>query len=334
MKYCNIFLRSMKLTSAIAVTSLFFVCGCDGKYKDEIGGIQEEIDAVKARMEKVADEVNSEIEALTIIVRSIEQQDYIEDVESLYENGEISGYRIRFFKGGEIVIMNGKNGTDAKDGHSPLLGAKLDTDGRWYWTMDGEWLLDKSGTKVTLSPDTGINGAQGSPGSDGKDGVSPVLKIENDMWYYSLDGGYSWTEYGRATGADGKDGADGVIAETIFDNIYFSDGNAVFVLKNGSVITVPVAQPFSLALSQTSGIRLPAGGVVTIGYEISGSEEDILVCCAAESGWKAIVEKTDIASGFIRITAPTPFTAGKVVVFASARNGRLCVETLTFEEIN
>lgn len=334
MKHFNGFIMSLKCLLPLVMVAIVFVCGCDAKYKDEINGIQEEIDAVKARIEQVVDEVNSEIEALTVIVRSIEQKDYIKDVEPLYENGEISGYRIVFYKGGEIVIMNGKDGTDAKDGHSPLLGAKQDTDGCWYWTMDGEWLLDKTGAKISLTPDTGEDGRPGSSGGAGKDGVSPLLKIENGMWYFSLDGGSSWTEYGRATGADGKDGADGVVAETIFDNIYFSDGNAVFVLKNGSVITVPVALPFTLALSQTSGIRLPAGGVVTVGYEISGAEEDVLVCCSAECGWKAVVEKADIASGCIRITAPIPFTEGKVVIFASAGDGRLCIETLTFEEIN
>lgn len=46
------------------------------------------------------------------------------------------GYTIRFAKGTPIVVYNGKPGT------APVVSVKKDTDGIYYWTLDGEWITD------------------------------------------------------------------------------------------------------------------------------------------------------------------------------------------------
>lgn len=354
---CDMTRRLLMRAAVIVPVAIAALSSCDDRYKDEFAEIQAGIDDVNRRLDSIAAAVNSEVASLERIVKAVEENDYITSVEPVYEGGALLGYRITFFKGGEIMITNGKDGQDGadgkdgedgkdgqdgqdgtdgkdgRDGHSPVIGARQDTDGKWYWTLDGEWLLGPSGTKICLNPEDGKDGSDGSDGKDGKDAVSPLMKIENGHWFISVDGGKTWSDYGPACGADGADGADGVVAETIFDYVYFMDGNAFFALKSGQIMIVPVYTAFTMTLSQTSDIPVRAGGKVVLRYELFGVEGDVNIVCAAEGDWTARVDKTDIDSGNIAVTAPSPFSEGKVVVFANAADGRMCIETLTFVEL-
>ena len=62
----------------------------------------------------------------------------------------------------------GADGADGKDGQTPVIGIKKDTDGKYYWTLNGAWLYDDNGNKI---PTTGADGAPGADGSDGEDGA-------------------------------------------------------------------------------------------------------------------------------------------------------------------
>ena len=76
------------------------------------------------------------------IVTALQNNDYITSVDPLTENGKVVGYTIKFAKSNPIVIYNGKDGAD---GNTPVIGVKKDTDGIYYWTLDGEWLTDEKG---------------------------------------------------------------------------------------------------------------------------------------------------------------------------------------------
>ena len=60
--------------------------------------------------------------------------------------------------------------------------AQDDTDGLWYWTIDGEWLV-VDGQRIRAQ---GIDGEDGQPGEDA---VSPQVRINPDtkMWEISVD---------------------------------------------------------------------------------------------------------------------------------------------------
>lgn len=58
------------------------------------------------------------------------------------------------------------------DGKSPDISVKQAADGKWYWTLNGEWLLDKDGNTIPVT---------------GERGVTPSMKIENGKWYVSYD---------------------------------------------------------------------------------------------------------------------------------------------------
>ena len=117
-----------------------------------------------------------------------------------------------------------------------------DTDGIYYWVIDGEWLLDSKGDKIKAVGVDGVDGSNGSNGEDGTngvDGITPRLKIENDYWYVSYDEGATWMELGKATGEDGTDGSNGEDGDSIFASVTQDDEYVYFNLADGTMITLP-----------------------------------------------------------------------------------------------
>ena len=229
-------MRKIQLFILSVVIVLF--TACHGNLWDAI----EDLDARVARLEELCKEMNTNITSLQTIVSVIQENDVITGITPIEKGGKVVGYTISFDKHEPITIYNGEdgkdgangaNGVDGKDGYTPILGVAKDSDGVYYWTLDGEWLLDAEGNKLRVTGrdgkdgidgedgkdgadgkdgedgKDGQNGTNGANGVDGKDGVTPQLKIENNYWYVSYDNGETWTELGKAVGEDGKDGIDG-----------------------------------------------------------------------------------------------------------------------------
>ena len=100
--------------------------------------------------------------------------------------------------------QNGKDGLNGQDGHTPIIGVAQDTDGNWYWTVDGEFLLDGTGNKVLANGIGGQNGKDGQDGKDGADGKDGKDGVDGKDGKDGVDG-----KDGK-DGVDGKDGKDGV----------------------------------------------------------------------------------------------------------------------------
>ncbi len=234
-------------------------------------------------LEKTCKEINSNISAMQAILTALQNNDYVTSIVQVTENGKTIGYTINFSKSGSVTIYHGENGkdgangadgkdgVDGKNGYTPVIGVRQDTDGIYYWTLDGEWLTDENGNKIkAIGTDgkDGVNGTDGKDGADGKDGVNgadgkdgadgitPQLKIENDYWYISYDNGATWTILDKATGADGKDGVDGVDGvdgkdgvdgDSFFSSVTFDDKYIYLTLSDGTEIVVPMADSSSLA---------------------------------------------------------------------------------------
>ena len=163
-------------------------------------------------LEKWCSQANTNITSLQTIVNVIESNDMVTSVTPIMEGGVEIGYTITFADHDPITIYHGKdgkdgqNGVNGQDGASPIVGVAKHTNGVYYWTLNGEWLLDENGNKLRVS---GANGKDGSDGADGQDGVTPQLKIVADYWWISYDNGNTWTRLGKAKGEDGADGQDG-----------------------------------------------------------------------------------------------------------------------------
>ena len=175
-------------------------------------------------LQRLCNETNTNLSALQTIVTALQNNDYITSVDPLTENGKVVGYTIKFAKSNPIVIYNGKDGADGVNGNTPIIGVKKDTDGIYYWTLDGEFIVvDEQKIKA--------QGTDGNNGADGSDGVTPKLEIQEGYWWISYDNGTNWTQLGKATGEDGKD-ADSIKITQDENNVYFE-------LADGTVITMP-----------------------------------------------------------------------------------------------
>lgn len=61
------------------------------------------------------------------------------------KDGKEIGYTITFSKGNPITIYHGKDGQDGEDGITPTISVKKDTDGVYYWTLNGEFIVVDGG---------------------------------------------------------------------------------------------------------------------------------------------------------------------------------------------
>lgn len=177
-----------------------------------------------AALEELCSRLNTNIVSLQQIVEALQGNDYVTGVVPVVENGETVGYTISFSKSGPVTIYHGKKGENGQNGTTPVIGVEQDTDGLYYWTLDGEWLTDDEGSKILaqgmagksayeLAVEKGYRGTldewlaslNGSNGNDGDDGKSAYeLAVEN---------GYQGTEeewLASLKGSAGDQGDDGV----------------------------------------------------------------------------------------------------------------------------
>ena len=187
-------------------------------------------------LQRLCNETNTNLSALQTIVTALQNNDYITSVDPLTENGKVVGYTIKFAKSNPIVIYNGKDGADGVDGNTPVIGVKKDTDGIYYWTLDGEFIV-VDGQKIKAQ------GTDGNNGADGSDGVTPKLEIREGYWWISYDNGTNWTQLGKATGEDGKD-ADSIKITQDENNVYFelADGTVITISKTGQSVDPNIIQ--------------------------------------------------------------------------------------------
>ena len=282
--------------------------------------IREAIDDLDGRvqtLETLCTELNTNLTALSTLVQALQKGDYVVSFSPLIEDGEEVGYRIIFKENGVVDLYHGKdgadgadgedgkdgengkdglNGADGKDGETPVLGTKKDTDGAYYWTIDGEWVLDGEGNRIPLI----------TPGA------TPQLKIEDETWFVSYDDGKTWEELGAAVSVGIKD-------------IKEENGELVITMADGTSIAVPLGSPMKVVLGEFDATALQYGADLEIPYTIEGVEGDVVVFLLKEgSAFEAeLVEESALAGKVVvkQLAAAQTEAKGKVGIFASAEDG-------------
>ncbi len=254
----------MKKIFSVSLALLMLVLtGCHKDILNEINDLKNRV----TTLEEKCVTMNTNIDALQVLVNAQSSGDMISNVSEITYGESTVGYTITFTSGKTITLYNGKDGADGKDGengkdgsngtngtdgYSPSIGVAQDTDGVYYWTLDGAWLLDANGNKLPVTGakgekgDQGDKGDTGTTGASGTNGITPQLKIEEDgYWYVSYNNGTTWEKLGKATGEDGKDGANGTNGEkgdkgdSMFSSVTQDDNYVYFTLADGTtVITV------------------------------------------------------------------------------------------------
>ena len=337
--------------------------GCGDDYDDSaLTGRVEDLENRVAKLEELCKQMNTNISSLQVLVNALQDNDYITGVTPITKDGETIGYTISFAKSAPITIyhgedgkdgQDGKPGEDGNDGSTPIIGVKQDTDGVYYWTLNGDWLTDDSGNKIQAEGrdgadgkpgedgndgqdgkpgedgndgqdgkpgEDGQDGQDGKPGEDGKDGITPQLKIEDGYWYVSYNDGASWTQLGKATGDKGEPGEPGQ-AGGIFKDVEETDDSVIFTLNDDSTITIPKAtasETLDIVFGNTDSINVLPDKTYEIEYTITGADENTLIEVVAQDLYKASVSPTDYRSGKIIVTTPSAdLGASRVLVFVS-----------------
>ena len=219
--------------------------------------VWEKIDSLETQLTELTAQVNS----VATIVTALEQNNYIKAVKEV-----TGGYEIEFTDGTKVTIKDGKDGADA-----PEIGATKDVDGIYYWTLDGEWLLDAEGNKI--------------PAGMGQ----PKLKTEEGQWYISADG-KDWALIGPN------------VACTIKD-VTVAEDAVTFTLADGTAIVIPLVKIIDITFDIPE-VVVYGTEEVSFGYTIIGGTENNRVAAICSAGAVAVTA-TDANTGTIKITGLT-----------------------------
>ena len=328
-------IRKVWIACSMVCACMFGLSSCGDDYDDsELRGDIENLESRITAIEEWQKSVNTDIRSLQNLVEALEDKDYVTAVTPL-EDG--TGYVISFLKSGNVTIKNGEDGT------TPVISVKQDSDGKHYWTVNGEWLLD-NGNKM---PVTGEKGDKGDKGDKGADAIAPQVRINTDtnLWEISTDGGKTWTSTGiKATGDKGNTGEQGPQGDAIFakDGIdYTSDhDNVIFTLVDGTKITLPRTSALTVGFKSYETFMLTlTTNVIDIVLPETLKEEDYTALVAEvknEAGVSMDFQTRAASSHWqVKLTKPT-FTNGKyqnnakvTVTATGANNGDKAILKIT-----
>ena len=289
--------------------------GCSNDIIDELDKanqtLEEKIDENKNRiaaLEKQCSELNSNIAAISEAISALQSNDFVKSISPVYDTDGITiiEYVISFVKSGDVHVYMGKNG---KNGHSPSVGIAKDADGLYYWTVDGEWMKDSTGSRIKAA---------------GENGITPQLRITDGNWEISYDGGQSWSSLGAATGKEGMG---------FFSDVSWSDDYINLTLVDGTVLTLPRYKSPVLELSIEDNETGAESGIdVYIGYSISEACESTTITASSDGNYAVRIEKENSTTGKLRITPPTPYCDGFVNIVLTDDAGFSQVNVINFHQ--
>lgn len=301
-------MKLLHIIPIIAISSICTLSACD-KYDDsDLVTKIESLDLRVSALETWQKQINSDINSLRIAISALNEQDQITSVKEL-EDG--TGWIITFSKSGSIMIHNGTdgaNGTNGTNGVTPTIGVKIDeSDGVYYWTVNGEFLLDDNNNKIPATAHIS----------------TPQIRIneQTNNFEISYNDGVSWVVIGTA----------GLTGNVVFNSVIDTPEQVTFILADNTIITIPRYQPFALIINNDySGIS--EGQMVLLEYSISGADNSTVIDLIATEGYSAQITQATATSGTIIVTPPAMVVPGKVFVFAVNGLGQTSMKILTFEE--
>lgn len=265
--------RFFKVLSIALVAVMAISCYDDSK-------VWEKLDSLESQLAELTSQVNS----VSTIVSALEKNVYVKAVTEV-----TGGYEIEFTDGKKVTVKDGKDGADA-----PEIGAVMDVDGVYYWTLDGEWLLDAAGNKV--------------PAGMGQ----PKLKTEDGQWYISADG-KDWALIGPD------------VACTI-EKVVVADETVTFTVA-GQELVLPIFRELDVTFN------VPEESIydkesATVEYTVVGGTEKTRVTAMCASA-AVSVKATDANTGVITVNG-LQGEDYEVVVFVTDGVSRTIFKTLKF----
>lgn len=263
-------------------------------------------------LENLMKAANDNISALRTLVNALQNRVTVTSVTPTAD-----GYEIVFSDGQKATISNGKDGTSA-----PVISVRLDSDGNYYWTLDGEWLT-VDGKKVRAN---GLDGQDGQDGTSG--GIAPQLRISPDTgeWEISADGGKTWTSTGvKAQGNDG---------DSLFRSVDIADpAYVVFTLADGTELKLARhdATAPRFELQDCEGVQEILNGK---SKEFNVTAENVAdFSIAKPDGWRV-----SYADGKLTVTAPAEGNTyaeaeGTVAITVISAGGRSMIVKISVKAV-
>lgn len=293
-----------KFIFASTVAALLFTAVSCSYDDTEIKTKVDELDGRVTKLEEAVNSINTNVGSLMTIVNALEKEVKIDKVVAL-EDG--SGHIIMFTDGSSITVTNGRDGND---GETSVISVGKDTDGLYYWKVNGDWLLD-DGKKIPATSKSEI----------------PQIRVNETTGSFELSfDGENWQDIGSAGGAG------------IFKDVIDGEDEVIFILSGDKEpIVIPKAQKFALNVESTSIPVDAPGSSIMVSYTVTAADQDTKVEAIATGG----ISIESIASQFIgneikgqvSIQLPNPIPAeGKVFLFAVNSKGTPSMRILSFEQ--
>ena len=289
---------------------MLLLSSCSQEFNDQ--PLKTQIDSLDNRLkllEEQSKQMNTNIASLQRLLQAMDDKDYITSVIPVVKDGIEVGYTIAFAVSEPITIFHG---IDGSNGGTPLIGVEKADDGLYYWTLDGEWLLDEYGKPLKVS---------GEDGTDGQNGITPRFKVENGFWYVSYDAGTKWEKLDIAVNSSGG----------FFSDVQVTDEMVTLVLFDGSSFSIPRCLPVAMHIDvKEQGIV--SGATVKIPYTLTGATEECIVSASSDGNYRVKLEEQTSEGGIITVTAPTPYVDGYVNVLVFDGVGRTLLHVINFYE--
>ena len=323
----------------------------DGGIWDRLNEHEERL----AALEEWQQRVNDNISALQQLLNTA---DYITAVTPVEQGGKVIGYTISFRNSDPITIYHGekgeqgeqgpqgepgeqgKPGEDGEDGDDaavPAIGLAKGTDGNWYWTLNGDFILDQDGDPVRAN---GTPGSEGQPGQPGTSAPVPQLytgsylelnlditadaagnALVSDAIYLSVDGGATWHRVSGEKGDTGDDGtpgtpgatgATGPKGDSMFEKAPVVDetaGTVGFFLEGNTGDTPDFTLPLYLGMTITftdETVAMPKPGEsLALNLSVTGETATTQLRAIAPDGWEAeLTAGTEKGAYVLTLTAP------------------------------
>ena len=278
----------------------------------DLSGYDEELDDIRTQIEQLAKDcaaINEQIVSLQNLMGQLQARESITGVSEILDDaGNVSGYVITF-KNSESITFN--LSSDASSSDQPdgiLISIKEDNDGFW-WTINGQYMLDSQGDKLAAS----------------RNGHTPRLKIENEKWYVSVDGGKSWDEL-EVTLSD-------TVSSVSVADVVKTDDDVTFTLTDGATFTVPISKTATLSLSYSKNVVPGSSASITYQFSSSTGVADVSVFGNKYIGKVSVNHRPAYGNGSINVEINENYDVSiqKLFVYLDYGEGTL-TKVLTFNE--
>ena len=202
----------LKPNNLLLLVVLLFLAGCEN-----LDGIYKQLKDHENRLTKLETLVKDANDQLTALKTLVDAQAKKISIVSYTPLTDGSGYIITMSDGETITLKNGD---------TPAIGVKAHTDGKLYWTLNGEFLLDADGKMIR---------------AESKEAPAPKLRVDAEgYWEYSSDGGKRWERITDPSGDPVKAVGDSPKVDL---TITEENGN-VIIIYDGHKFVVPKGKEY------------------------------------------------------------------------------------------